>query len=133
MVKITAIKTLGLSDVDGCLIRIETDAGLVGYGEAGATAKTARARIENIQSVLLGQDPLAIERHFHMLTDQQHNFMPNIPTVSGIDIALWDLAGKILDEPLYRLLGGPMRAAAPIYSHGAARNILDVGECRASK
>jgi galactonate dehydratase len=66
-----------------------------------------------------------------MMTDQQHNFMANIPTISGIDIALWDLAGKILDEPLYRLLGGPIRSAAPIYSHGGARNILDIGECRA--
>ncbi|MGO8788150.1 MAG: mandelate racemase/muconate lactonizing enzyme family protein [Terriglobia bacterium] len=132
MIKITAIKTLGLDNLgDGCLIRIETDAGLVGYGESGVTAKMARARIENIQGVLLGQDPLAIARHFHLMIDQQHPFMGNIPTISGIDIALWDLAGKILDEPLYRLLGGPMRLAAPIYSGAAPRNILDVGECRA--
>ena len=132
MVKITAIKTMELDNVgDGCLIRIETDAGLVGYGESGVTSKMARARIENIQGVLLGQDPLAIARHFHLMTDQQHPFMGNIPTISGIDIALWDLAGKILDKPLYRLLGGPMRPAAPIYAHGGPRNILDLGECRA--
>jgi len=132
MVKITAIKTLQLDNVnDGCLIRIETDAGWVGYGEAGVTASMARARIENIQGVLLGQDPLAIERHFHLMTDHQHPFMGNIPAISGIDIALWDLAGKILELPLYRLLGGPMRPAAPIYAHGGPRNILDLGECRA--
>jgi galactonate dehydratase len=132
MVKITAIKTLESDTVgDGCLIRIETDAGLIGYGESGVTARMARARIENIQGVLLGQDPLAIERHFHLMTDQQHPFMGDIPFISGIDIALWDLAGKILDEPLYRLLGGPMRSAAPIYSGAGPRNILDVGECRA--
>ncbi len=131
-VKITAIKTLELDNVgDGCLIRIETDAGLVGYGESGVSAKMARARIENIQEALLGQDPLAIGRHFHLMTDQQHPFMGNIPSISGIDIALWDLAGKILDEPIYRLLGGPMRPAAPIYAHGGPRNILDLGECRA--
>jgi L-alanine-DL-glutamate epimerase-like enolase superfamily enzyme len=40
------------------------------------------------------------------------------------------LAGKILNKPLYRLLGGPMRPAAPIYSHGNVRNMLDEGECR---
>jgi galactonate dehydratase len=57
--------------------------------------------------------------------------MANIATISGIDIALWDLAGKILDKPLYRLLGGPMREAAPIYSHGGAFNMLDLGACRA--
>jgi L-alanine-DL-glutamate epimerase-like enolase superfamily enzyme len=57
--------------------------------------------------------------------------MGNIPFVSGIDIALWDLAGKILDKPVYQLLGGPMRPAAPVYAHGGPRNYLDLGECRA--
>jgi L-alanine-DL-glutamate epimerase-like enolase superfamily enzyme len=132
MVKITAIKTLGLDNVnDGCLVRVETDAGLVGYGEAGVTAKMARAQIEYFQKVLIGQDPLEIARHFHLMTDQQHPFMGNIGTISGIDIALWDLAGKILGEPIYRLLGGPMRPAATIYSHGGPHNMLDLGECRA--
>jgi galactonate dehydratase len=91
----------------------------------------ARTRIEYFQKVLLGQDPLAIERHFYMMTAAQHPFVAHIPTISGIDIALWDLAGKILDKPLYRLLGGPMREAAPIYSHGGPGNMLDLGECRA--
>jgi galactonate dehydratase len=91
----------------------------------------ARARIEEFQGVLLGQDPLAIERHFYMMTARQHSFMASIPTISGIDIALWDLAGKILNKPLYRLLGGPMREAAPIYSHGGSFDMLDLGACRA--
>src|SRR5690242_18466814 len=132
MVKITAIKTLQLDNVgDGCLIRIETDAGLVGYGESGISSKLARDRIEAIQQTLVGQDPLAIERHFDRMSAQQYSFVAHIPTISGIDIALWDLAGKILDKPLYQLLGGPMRAAAPIYSHGNISNMLDAGECRA--
>jgi galactonate dehydratase len=132
MVKITAIKTLQLDSVgDGCLIRIETDSGLVGYGEAGINSKLARNRIETIQQGLIGQDPLSIERHFYRMSELQYSFMAHIPTISGIDIALWDLAGKILNQPLYRLLGGPQRAAAPIYSHGNLRNMLDKGECRA--
>src|SRR6516225_10871565 len=62
-VKITAIKTLQLDNVgDGCLIRIETDSGLVGYGESGINSKLARDRIETFQQALIGQDPLAIER-----------------------------------------------------------------------
>ncbi|HXB68533.1 MAG TPA: hypothetical protein VNY05_09830 [Candidatus Acidoferrales bacterium] len=57
MVKITALKTLQLDNVgDGCLIRIETDSGLVGYGESGINSKLAR-RIETIQQTLIGQDP----------------------------------------------------------------------------
>ena len=132
MVKITALKTLQLDNVgDGCLIRIETDSGLVGYGESGINSKLARDRIETLQQTLIGQDPLAIERHFYRMSALQYSFAAHIPTISGIDIALWDLAGKILDKPLYQLLGGPMRAAAPVYSHGNIANMLDTGECRA--
>jgi len=132
MLKITAIKALQLDNVgDGCLIRVETDAGLVGYGESGILADEARARIRTFQSYLVGQDPLSIARHFSVLTSLQYNFIAHIPTISGIDIALWDLAGKILDKPLYKLLGGPFRPAAPIYSHGNFKNMLDEGEVRA--
>ena len=48
----------------------------------------------------------------------QHPFLPAIGTVSGIDIALWDLAGKITGRPVYKLLGGPFRDGCPMYSHG---------------
>src|SRR5713226_2829999 len=62
MVKITAIKTMGLDNVgDGCLIRIETDAGIVGYGEAGLPSDAARERIAMMLPQLIGQDPIAIE------------------------------------------------------------------------
>jgi L-alanine-DL-glutamate epimerase-like enolase superfamily enzyme len=132
MVKITAIKTMGLDSVgDGCLIRIETDAGIVGYGEAGLPSAAARERIAMMLPQLIGQDPLAIERHFYMMAATQYSFMANIPTVSGIDIALWDLAGKITGLPVYRLIGGPIRKDIPVYSHGGPRNMLDKAECRA--
>ena len=65
-VKITNIKTMGLDNVaDGCLIRIETDAGIIGYGEAGLPSAATRARIGMMLPQLTGQDPLAIERHFY--------------------------------------------------------------------
>ena len=105
-VKITKIKAMGLDNLgDGCLIRIETDAGIIGYGEAGLPSPAARARIEIMSPQLIGQDPLAIERHFYMMADTQYSFMANIPTVSWIDIALWDIAGQRAGLPLYRLLG----------------------------
>jgi len=130
-VKITAIKTLQLDNVrDGCLIKIETDAGISGFGEAGASAATARARIALLESRLLGQDPLGIERLFYIMTAPQNPFIPQIGVVSGIDIALWDIAGKILNRPVYQLLGGPFREAVAIYSHGRVKNMLDPAECR---
>jgi L-alanine-DL-glutamate epimerase-like enolase superfamily enzyme len=131
-VKITNIKTMGLDNVgDGCLIRIETDAGIIGYGEAGLPSAAARARINMIAPQLIGQDPLAIERHFYRMAHTQYSFMANIPTVSGIDIALWDLAGKITGYPIYRLLGGPIRKNIPVYSHGGPADLLDKAQCKA--
>jgi hypothetical protein len=61
MVKITAIKTLGLDNLgDGSLVRIETDAGLIGYGESGTGSQIARGHIDSMKSMLIGQDPLAL-------------------------------------------------------------------------
>jgi L-alanine-DL-glutamate epimerase-like enolase superfamily enzyme len=80
---------------------------------------------------LVGQDPLAIERHFYRMANTQYSFMANIPTVSGIDIALWDLAGKITGYPIYRLLGGPIRKNIPVYSHGGPADLLDKAQCKA--
>src|SRR5262245_33962786 len=74
-VKITNIKTMGLDNVsDGCLVRVETDAGIVGYGEAGLPSAAARARIELMAPQLIGQDPLAIERHFYWMASAQYSF-----------------------------------------------------------
>src|SRR5271157_5716532 len=109
-VKITAVKFLQLDfQGDGCLVRIETDAGVTGYGETGVDVKTARALIPRLN--LIGADPLAIERHFQAMTGTIHPYRPNYPFISGIDIALWDVAGKLLDLPIYRLMGGPLRDA----------------------
>ena len=131
MVKITAIKALQLDNVgDGCIVRVETDAGVVGYGEAGCTAKMARARLDQMQRVWMGADPLAIENLFYKMTAPQNAFIPQVGLVSGIDIALWDIAGKVLGRPIYRLLGGPVRPVAPLYSHGNLKNMLDPEEAK---
>jgi L-alanine-DL-glutamate epimerase-like enolase superfamily enzyme len=130
-VKITSIKAMALHNIAGnCLIRIDTDAGITGYGEAGATGPMARGRIETMKPLLIGKDPLTIEVHFHQMTTLMHTYMAHIPTISGIDIALWDLAGKILDRRVCELLGGPFREAIPMYSHGIGVDMLDPASCR---
>ncbi|MCP5116681.1 MAG: mandelate racemase/muconate lactonizing enzyme family protein, partial [bacterium] len=130
-VKITAVKAMQLSfGANNTLIKIETDAGLVGYGEAGSSGDMARARIETMNRFLIGRDPLAIERHFHEMSTIMHTYMAHIPTVSGVDLALWDLAGKILDRPVYQLMGGPFRSEIPMYSHGPKDSLLDKSACR---
>jgi galactonate dehydratase len=129
-VKITNICAMAIKNIAGnCLIRIDTDSGVTGYGEAGATGPMARARIETMKSLLIGKDPLTIEVHFHNMTTLMHTYMAHIPTISGIDIALWDLAGKLLGAPISTLLGGPFRDAIPMYSHGINLDMLDKSSC----
>ena len=131
--KISAIKVLGLQRpvaTGNCLIKVETDAGLYGIGEAGSTGEMAKARIQTMAPLLLGKDPLMIEKLFFEMSSLMHTYTAHIPTISGIDIALWDLAGKILDRPVYELMGGPFRDAIPMYSHGDGFDMLDIGACR---
>src|SRR6476660_8094542 len=74
-VKITDIKAMQINRIAGnCLIKIETDAGIVGYGEAGVTGPMARARIATMKPLLVGKDPLAIEVHFQNLTSLMHTY-----------------------------------------------------------
>jgi L-alanine-DL-glutamate epimerase-like enolase superfamily enzyme len=131
-VKITDIRAMALNNIAGnCLIRIDTDSGLTGYGEAGATGPIARARIETMKPLLIGKDPLEIEVHFQQMSSMMYNYMAHIPTVSGIDIALWDLAGKILGRSVSELLGGGFRDEISMYSHGIGVDLLDKASTRA--
>jgi len=131
-VSITDIAAMQIKNIAGnCLIRIKTDSGLIGYGEAGASGPMARARIETMKPLLIGQDPLEIDVHFENLTSLMHPYVAHIPTISGIDIALWDLAGKIIGAPVSTLLGGRFRDNILMYSHGVLlKNALDPASCR---
>jgi galactonate dehydratase len=124
--KITAIDAMALRNIaNNCLIRVQTDQGVTGYGEAGSSGPMARARIETMKGMLIGQDPLAIEKHFHNMSSLMHTYMAHIPTISGIDMALWDIAGKVTGQPVVTLLGGPFRDGIEMYSHGPGQTMLD--------
>jgi len=130
-VKITNVRAMAIKNIAGnCLIRVDTDAGITGYGEAGSSGPMARGRLQTMKPMLVGKDPLLIEVHFHNLTTLMHTYMAHIPTISGIDMALWDLAGKLIGLPVAALLGGPFRDAIPMYSHGVGLNMLDKASCR---
>ena len=94
------------------LVEIETDNGLVGIGEAGsAGGPLASTRVvveQELKPLLLGEDPLLIERLWQKMfqRSRQHGRRGIVMhAMSGIDIALWDLAGKVAKLPLYRLFG----------------------------
>jgi L-alanine-DL-glutamate epimerase-like enolase superfamily enzyme len=101
----------------GCvLVRIETDDGLVGIGEAmGRPGPTATAGYINeiLAPMLAGTDPRQIEVHWTAMSEQL-SFAPM--AVSGVDIALWDLRGQITGEPVCQALGGPFRTEIACYA-----------------
>ena len=121
-VKISAIKVLQPRQ-GSTLIKVETDAGISGYGPCGESGPTARAAIHNLHHGrlphlgLIGKDPLAIQVHFHNIFYVYPQRGRHVRVLSGIDIALWDLAGKIVNLPVSRLLGGSFRDEIKLYSH----------------
>src|SRR5699024_8249068 len=117
-VKITRIETF-LVPPRWLMCRVETDDGIVGWGEpvVEGRAETVRAAVEELSELLLGQDPTPIEYHWQRLTKAA--FYRGGPVLSsavaGLDQALWDIAGKCLGVPVHQLLGGPVRDRARVY------------------
>ncbi|MCC7236326.1 MAG: mandelate racemase/muconate lactonizing enzyme family protein [Bryobacterales bacterium] len=124
-VKITGFHIRPVSRLSHTYIRIETDAGLTGFGESGVSGPMMHAWRERYRGVLMGQDPLAIEALHMRMATQIHPYMASVPALSGVDMALWDLAGKITGRPVYSLLGGPFRDRVPVFVNSQPRNMLD--------
>ncbi len=107
--------------VNGWLIvTIETDTGIRGIGEAGAWAylETAQQALERFEPVLIGEDPLRRDHLLQYLSRSAHFRGAGITSaLSAIDIALWDIAGKHYDAPIYDLLGGRCREKLRTYAH----------------
>lgn len=118
-IHITAIKVIQLKQHGiQSLVKVETDAGIYGLGEIGAPANVARAYIETMKDSLIGMDALAIEKCFADMTRmraQWHAHWVQNPTISGIDIALWDIAGKVFNRPISKLLTGRFRDEIELY------------------
>jgi L-alanine-DL-glutamate epimerase-like enolase superfamily enzyme len=113
------------------LVAVETDAGVTGYGEAGANGPTVRGQLQQMEGLLVGEDPLEVEKLYDRMMAQQHSHRPHVPTVSGVDIALWDLAGKLLDRPVSKLLTGRFRESVPLYVNTGPEDLLDPAACEA--
>lgn len=100
-------------------VRIETDSGIGGWGEATCEGRseTVRAAVGQLSELLIGQDPLRIEDHWQVLT--KGSFYRGGPilasAVAGLDQALWDIAGKHFGAPVHQLLGGPVRDRIRVY------------------
>ncbi len=107
-IRITTVKAMQLKTASNqSLVKVETDAGIVGYGEAGASGAMARAYIHHMRHVLIGADALEIDRLFNAMCALTHPYTAHIPTISGIDIALWDIAGKVFGRSIRMITSMP--------------------------
>ncbi len=131
--KVTQVRNFPVRDDRGrvyYIVRIDTDAGIHGVGEVG-TASMGRAimeAVDHLAEVVIGSDPWETERLWQLMF--RGNFFPADRVygcaISAIDIALWDIKGKSVDMPVYKLLGGPVRDKVVCYPHtqGATNEAL---------
>lgn len=136
LTKVAKIQALQLKD-GRTLIRVDTDAGISGYGECNTPGPAARSvismyngagRLPNL--AVIGKDPLAIQVHFHNMFYAYPQRRREMKVLSGIDMALWDVAGKILKQPVSKLLGGNFRDRILLYSHATGGDYLSKEEWR---
>ena len=122
-VKITRLETF-LVKPRWIFLKIHTDAGIVGLGEPllEGRALTIQTAIKELEPYLLGKDPRHIVHHWQAI--YRHAFYRGGPiltsALSGVDQALWDIKGKLLNVPVYELLGGPTRDRVRVYGRAGS-------------
>ncbi len=106
------------------LVEIETDAGLIGWGECYGPARMTAAVVDSVASWLIGEDPLRTDVLWRMVYSRLRDHGQKgvvIQGLSGIDIALWDVKGKHFGVPVHQLLGGAQRTEVQAYATGLYR------------
>lgn len=101
------------------VVRITTDEGIVGYGEAESSKPYLKPHVLFYRKYILGEDPTDVERVMLKIR-RLGSFKPWGSAVSAIEMALWDIAGKAAGVPVYKLLGGKVRDKVRVYN-GAVR------------
>ncbi|MCI0620545.1 MAG: L-rhamnonate dehydratase [Acidobacteria bacterium] len=112
------------------VVEIRTDQGIVGYGLGGGGGAAAYVIEKHLSDLLVGANPLNVE----LLWDQIYSSTLLygrrglvIMAMSGIDLALWDIAGKHAGKPVYQLLGGAVKDRVPVYYTGAIERGIHLG------
>ena len=113
--KITNLKCAVIGE--NPVMRIETDEGIYGYGQAENTKPYLKPYVMFYKNYLIGEDPTNVERVM-MKIRRMGSFKPWGAAVSGIEMALWDIAGKAAGIPVYKLLGGKVRDKVRVYNGG---------------
>ena len=107
-----------------CFVRIDTDEGIHGWGECYTQADRdvqVTAHIDMLKRYLIGRDPTNIKHFMQMVYDDfagRRGAMDLWCAVSGLEHAMWDILGKVSKQPVYKLLGGPVRSKIRVYANG---------------
>ena len=107
------------------LVEVSTDEGVTGWGECFGPGNIALANKSIVEPVIapmiLGMDPVERDviwhKAYNLMRDHGQKGMP-MQALSGVDIALWDIAGKVMNQPLHRMIGGAHRSSIPAYGYG---------------
>jgi galactonate dehydratase len=121
--KITDIKTVVVNAKmrNWVFVKVETSEGIVGWGEASLEWKTRGVVgcVEDLKPFVLGLDPTDVEHLYQIMTRQPffRQGVVGMSAISGIEMACWDIFGKSLGLPVYKLLGGKVREKVRMYDH----------------
>lgn len=122
--KITALKPYAIATpvTDWALVKVQTDEpGLFGWGECSLPGKPhgVVGAVRDLEKLVLGQDPLNSEFLWQRM--YRHGYWRGGPiqttAMSGVDVALWDIRGKVWNQPLHKLLGGAVRSKVKLYAN----------------
>src|SRR5260370_9314310 len=136
-IKITDVKCMIVRGTwDWNLIKVETDSGLYGIGEAYWGWGVEDLVLNKLKGIVVGEDPLNVDKLYTKMLMQSAGAGAiggvTMSAASGIEIALWDLCGRILDTPVCNLLGGRFRDRIRFYrTTQAVKNVEDTAQWRA--
>ncbi len=105
--------------IPGFTVEITTDKGVTGYGSGGPGGGPVVT--DHLAKLLMGRDPFDIERNWDICWRSTMNYGRmgvTMNAISGVDLALWDIVGKALNVPVYKLLGGETKDRIPAYCTG---------------
>lgn len=134
-IKITKLEIIPVNTLRTIFVKMHTDAGITGIGEGTVEGRitTTMAAIKELEEYLIGKDPR--RPAFHWQAIYRHAFYRGdivlTSALSAVDIAMWDIKGKVLGVPVYELLGGPTRDRVRVYGQAGspkeAQEVIDQG------
>src|SRR6266702_2835290 len=144
VLRVQSVEKKTASSQDAVLVRIRTDNGLEGIGEADASPEVVKAIIDapfshniacGLRQLLIGENPLENERLWQKMYRRTMYFGRTSVTIcamSAVDMALWDLKGKHFNQPIHRLFGGKqhdrIKAYASIFFGRDGKQTKDIGQ-----